>query len=216
VVVPVWGTGASNYQTKPVGFGLAYCINGSCAAGTVGNVGALTVGSGGFLQIVGTTTLNPFGDTDLTFAFAFGGAAASGITSVELPGFSGFQTDVQACDPTGETLLPCPASSSGATATRNAAGDITFTATSAAGLPTNVVDVVGVATDVYGVYTDAPEKDLIDPTVIVTYANGTSVSYNALSPTPSTGTAPEPSPLTLLAVGLGTLGLALILRRRAR
>jgi PEP-CTERM motif len=217
--VPVWGTSASNYSTSPRGAALAYCVNGTCALGSLSKADLvpLLTGDGAFLEVAGTTTLNPFGSDDVTLAFAFTGGAASGVTSVELPGLSTFATDVQACDPSATALLPCPATSSGATATRNTAGDITFTATSASGLPTNVVDVVGVATDVYAVYTDAPIKDLVDPIVVVTYADGGSISYNALSlMSPSTGKVPEPSALSLLALGLASLGLGMILRRRAR
>jgi hypothetical protein len=215
VSVPLWGAGAGNYTLTPKGDGLAYCINGVCSAGSLskGAIVPLLTGDGGFLEIAGTTNLNPWGSSDVTLAFAFAGNAANGVVSVALPGFSTYSTDVQACDPSVSALLPCPPSGSGATAGRDSAGNITFSATSATGLPVNAL-LVGDATDVYAVYTDAPMSALVDPNVTVTYANGGMSSFAGLSlMAPSTG-VPEPSSLGLLAAGLASLSLGLSLRRR--
>jgi hypothetical protein len=216
--VPLWGTTASNYTTSPKGTALVTCLNGICAAGglTSSELTDLLSGRGAFLELAGTTNLNPFGDDDVTFAIALGGSRADGVQSVEIPGLSTWSTDVQACDPSVSSLLPCPTTGSGATAARDSDGDITFSATSTTGLPVNPV-LIGQATDVYAIYTDAPVSKLgPDPTALITYANG-QAEYVALSLlAPTTGTVPEPSILGLLAAGLGILGFGLGLRRRAR
>lgn len=217
VSVPIWGTGASNYTTSPKGSFLTHCIDGTCAGGGLSSteLDSLLTGAGGFLEIAGTTNLNPFGSNDLIFAVAFGGAAADNVQSVEIPGLSSWSIDVQACDPGLSSLLPCPATGSGATAARDSHGDVTFSATSGS-FPVNPV-LVGQATDVYAIYTDAPKSALgPDPTIIITYSNGSTVDYSALSlMPPSTGTVPEPSVLGLFAAGLAALGLGMGLRRRS-
>jgi hypothetical protein len=173
----------------------------------------LLTGNGGFLEIAGTTNLNPFGSGDVTLAFAFAGGAADGVVSVVVPGVSTYMTDVQACDPSVSSLLPCPPTGSGANAARDSAGNITFSATSAAGLPVNML-LVGDATDVYAIYTNAPASALIDPMVTITYASGDVSTFAGLSLMPSS-TVPEPSALALLAAGLASLWLGVTLRRRA-
>jgi hypothetical protein len=216
--VPLWGTTASNYTTSPKGKALARCIDGVCATGGVSSSELLSLlsGTGGFLELAGTTNLNPWGDDDVVFAVAFGGDAADGVQSVEIPGLSSWSTDVQACDPSLSSLLPCPSSGSGAVAARDSDGDVTFSATSSTGFPVNPV-LIGQATDVYAVYTDAPISKLgPDPMVVVTYSNGSTVDYSGLSLLAPTTTVPEPSVLGLLAAGLATLGFGLGLRRRAR
>jgi hypothetical protein len=212
VSVPVWGTGASNYMS-PTGTGLAYCTNSSCGVGQLTLEQIASDLDGGIVEIAGTTNLNPFGADDLTFAFAVGNV--SPIASVELPGFSTYSTDVQACDP--NLAIPCPSTDSGGNATRDTLGDITFSATASTGLPTQTVSFLNV-TDVYAIYTDAPISALIDPSGTITYTDGSTASFDALGLTPpsSTGSVPEPSALALLAAGLATLGLGMSLHRRSR
>lgn len=213
VPVPVWGSTASNYTTSPTGTMLAYCDNGNCATGSLTAIQIADDLDGGFLEIAGTTNLNPFGANDLTFAFADGNTNA--LASVELPGFSTWSTDVQACDP--NLGIPCPSTDSGANATRDTLGDITFSATATTGLPTQTVAFLNV-TDVYAVYTNAPISDLIDPTATITYVDGQTANFDALGlmPPSSTGSVPEPSVLALLAAGLASLWLGMSLRRRPR
>jgi hypothetical protein len=221
--VPVYGSTASNYLVKPTGTGLAYCFNGACSAGSLTLEDIATMfssGDGGFLEVAGTTNLNPIGgSSDVTLAFVFGGAAANGVTSVTVPGLSTWSTDVQACEPTNSGTLPCPSADSGADAARDSLGDITFSATSTAGLPTNTLDLITL-TDVYGIYTGAPISKLgPDPTVLVTYSNGTTAEFAGLSllaPSSTGPTVPEPSTLALLALGLAGLWLGASRRRRIR
>lgn len=228
VSVPVWANTASNYTATPTGTGVAYCVDDeTCVSGSltkedVVNMGLIS-GNGGWAEIVGTTNLNPFGSNDLTFAFALGGSAANDVVSVDLPGFSTYLTDVQACDPTAAGGLPCPSSDSGANASRDSAGNITFTATAGTGLPVNTIEVdgipIGSATDIYAVYTNAPVSALsYDPSVLVTYESGSTAYFSGLSLTApsSSSTVPEPSTLGLLAAGLAALSLGLSRRRRAR
>jgi PEP-CTERM motif len=217
VSVPLWGTTASNYTVTPMGTGLAYCISGTCSAGSLSGSAILPLltGSGAFLEVAGTTNLNPFGSNDITLAFAFSGSAADGVLSVALPGFSTYSTDVQACDPSVSALLPCPPSGSGANAARDSSGNITFSATANTGLPVNPL-LVGDATDVYAIYTNAPISALIDPTVTITYVTGGTSSFNGLSLMPPSSSVPEPATLALLAAGLASLGLVFSLRRGAR
>jgi hypothetical protein len=212
VSVPVYGSGAGNFESHPTGTGVAWCAGDTCGTGQLTLLQIADDLDGSFLEIAGTTNLNPFGADDLTFAFAIGNEPP--VASVELPGFSNWSTDVQACDP--NLSIPCPSTDSGANAARDTAGNITFSATSMAGLPTQTVSFLTV-TDVYAVYTNAPVSALAgDPSALVTFTDGSSDSFSALSLTPqSTGTVPEPSMLALLAAGLASLGLGLGLRRRS-
>jgi len=210
--VPVYGPGAGNFQAHPSATGLAWCAGQTCGTGQLSLLQIADDLDGSMLEIAGTTSLNPFGANDLTFAFAVGNEPP--VASVELPGFSNWETDVQACDP--DLSIPCPSTDSGANASRDMGGDITFAATSTAGLPTQTVSFLTV-TDVYAVYTNAPISALAgDPSALVTFTDGSSDSFAALSLTPqSTGTVPEPSMLALLAAGLATLGFGMGLHRRS-
>lgn len=224
VAVPEWGTAASNYTTSPTGKGVAYCVDDeACASGSLSKSDIVSLGllsgDGGWVEIVGTTNLNPFGSNDLTFAFALGGGAANDVASVDLPGFGAYSTDVQSCDPTAAGILPCPTTGSGANASRDSAGNISFMATSTTGLPVNTIAVdgipIGSLTNVYAVYTNAPVSALsFDPLVPVTYENGHTSYFSGLSLQPSSTTVPEPSTLGLLMAGL--VGLGMRLRRRQR
>ena len=220
VSVPVYGSGDSNYQSKVTGTGLQYCFNTTCGTGSLTLLQIATdfdTGDGGLLEVAGTTNLNPGGSSVLTFAFALGGVDASDVASVTVPGLSTWDTDVQACTP--NLALPCPSTDSGAAATRDTAGNITFWATdTTTGLPVNSVDGIAV-TDVYGIFTNAPLDKLgADPMVVVTYTNGTTLDFSGLTllAPSSTGTVPEPSMLALLAAGLAILGLGMGMRRRAQ
>lgn len=214
VGVPVYGSGASNFQTSPTGTGLAYCTSGGCAMGslTLNQIGAAL--DGGFVEIAGTTNLNPFGSDDLTLAIVLG--LDKPVASVELPGFSTWSTDLQACSP--NLAIPCASTNSGANAARDSAGNITLLATSMTGLPTQDVDGL-IITDVYAIYTNAPVSDLVDPLLTVTFSDGSPAeTFSALSlmAPASTGTVPEPSALALLAAGLAALWLGMGLRRRSK
>jgi len=213
VSVPVYGSGASNHQSSPTGTGLEWCAGSGCGTGQLTLLQIASDLDGSLVEIAGTTNLNPFGADDVTFAFAIGNE--SPIASVELPGFSTWSTDVQGCDP--NLGIPCPSTDSGANATRDTMGDITFSATATTGLPTQTVSFLNV-TDVYAVYTNAPASALAgDPSALVTFTDGFTESFSALSLTaPTTGTVPEPSMLSLLAAGLAALGLGMGLRRRSR
>jgi PEP-CTERM motif len=213
VSVPVYGSSAGNHQSSPTGTGLAWCAGSSCGTGQLTLLEIASELDGSLLEIAGTTNLNPFGADDVTFAFAIGNEPP--VASVELPGFSTWSTDVQGCDP--NLSIPCPSTDSGANATRDLTGDITFSATAATGLPTQTVSFLNV-TDVYAVYTNAPVSALAgDPDALVTFIDGSTESFAALSLTAptTTGAVPEPSMLGLLAAGLATLGLGMGLRRRS-
>lgn len=210
VSVPVYGSSASNHQSSPTGTGLAWCAGQTCGTGQLTLYQIASDLDGSFLEIAGTTNLNPFGADDVTFAFAIGNEPP--VSSVELSGFSTWSTDVQACDP--NLSIPCPSSSSGANAGRDMTGDITFSATATTGLPTQTVSFLSV-TDVYAIYTNAPISALTDPSALLTFTDGDTQSFAALGLKPQTTGVPEPSVLGLFAAGLAALGVGLGLRRRS-
>ena len=144
--------------------------------------------------VVANTAASPYGAGDLAFAFAVN-ISSDFVTSINLPGFAGFQTAVKVSDISslGSGTVPTAASRSGGN------GD---TATFIFGTP-------AFNTGSFTVYTDA--TGFVDPTASINLQSGGTLTLDVLGP----ATVPEPSTWTMLIVGLAGIGL-LAYHRRSR
>lgn len=223
VSVPLFDSSATNWNDNPRIYVDAYCYSGGCSTSVTSgqavplNVLAATLtGTGSFLEIAATTALNPFGSNDLAFGFLIGGNASNGVSSVMLPGFGNYFTDVQSCSE-GISVdgITIPCQGTGISASRDGSGNITFSASST--FPTSSWTYLTYSlqnTGGFAIYTDAPLSALVDPSVTVTYSNGDTQEYAGLGL--STPSVPEPATLGLLSLGLAGLALAMLRRRASR
>ena len=151
------------------------------------------------------TSLNPSG---VVFAFAIMTSNNPTSLGATLPGYSGFTTSVETCDPftattTCGTATGMASRSSGAGDTLSFGSLGTTAVTPPIGSPTYV-------SNLYGIFTNA--SGWVDPKVTV-IDDGSSFMFDGIAPK-STTSAPEPATLGLLALGL--LGTSLARRTRRR
>lgn len=152
-----------------------------------------------------STNLNPGG---VVFAFAIMTSNNPTSLGATLPGYSGFTTSVETCDPftattTCGTATGMAARSSGTGDTLSFGSLGTTAVTPPIGSPTYV-------SNLYGIFTNA--SGWVDPKVTV-IDDGSSFTFDGIAPK-STASAPEPATLGLLALGL--LGTGLARRKRGR
>jgi PEP-CTERM motif len=149
------------------------------------------------------TSLNPGG---VTFAFAITTSNNPTSLSATLPGYAGFMTSVESCDPFASAVT-C-GTATGMAARSGGPGDmLTFSS-----LGTTPILAPGGGTiylsNVYGVFTNAPH--FVDPSVTVS-DGGSTFMFRGVGPA---GTAGVPEPATLGLLGLGLLGAGLVRRNR--
>jgi hypothetical protein len=153
-----------------------------------------------------STNLNPSG---LVFAFVITTSNNPTSLGASLPGYSGFMTSVEACDPFS-TLTTCAGTATGMASRSTGMGD-TLTFGSLGTTP--ISPPVGSPTyfsNLNGIFTNAP--GWVDPMVTVT-DDGSTFLFNGIGPKGSSG-VPEPATLGLFALGL--LGSRLARRTRRR
>ena len=216
--VPVYD-GRAPGTTTLLAAACGYLDGSACTTTTSSLVttGEAILGSpyGGFIEVAGTTGLNPYGSSDIALAFIFAGTDAPYVTSATLSMLSGYSTSVEACGPVfgSSTLEGCASGTTAGMASRSTgAGDsITFSS-----LASNPILGMFPATDGYVVYTNAPMGALIDPNNFTVDVNDQTLSFAGFGLQAPVSSVPEPDALALFGAGVACLLALGLVRRRSR
>jgi hypothetical protein len=148
-----------------------------------------------FEEMAVTTSLNSAG---VSFGFAIAASNNPSALSAALPGFGGFTTAVESCDPLALGSSGVCGRATGTVGRSSGSGDLlTFSSIGTTGVTLPVIGTTFVS-NVYGIFTNAP--GFVDPHVTV-MDDGTPFSFNGIAPQAATS-VPEPATLALLALGL--------------
>ncbi|HUY83890.1 MAG TPA: PEP-CTERM sorting domain-containing protein [Steroidobacteraceae bacterium] len=187
----------------------------------LGTTGIQTASSGvgtlfGFDEIAfKSSTLDPYGPNAVSFAFVVA-STASGPLTLSMTGFTGYSTQVEACDPLAIVAGQSCSGPGAGTVSRTAGGStlnfgsMGLTAATFDGFSANVSNIYGIFTNASGV--NDPGAQVCLPSASV----ATCASFSSLGLTGSTTTSvPEPSTLALFGFGLAGIGFGFMRRKRA-
>jgi hypothetical protein len=158
-----------------------------------------------FEEVAVRTSLNPAG---VSFGFDISASNTPTSLTAALPGFAGFTTAVESCDPFALSNAATCGAITGTAARNSGAGDLL----SFSGIGTTPVSIPGggtlALTNIYGIFTNAPS--FTDPSVTVT-DDGSVFTFRGIAPS---GASSVPEPATAALLSLGLIGTALARRRR--
>jgi hypothetical protein len=151
-----------------------------------------------FEEVAVSTSLNPAG---VSFGFALAASNDPSALSAALPGFGGFMTAVESCDPLSLGSSGVCGKATGTVGRSGGTGGLlTFSSIGTTGVTVPVLGTTFVS-NVYGIFTDAP--GFVDPQVTV-IDDGTTFTFDGIAPQAATS-VPEPATLALLGLGLLSL-----------
>ena len=166
----------------------------------------------GFDEVAFTSsTLDPFGPNAVSFAFAVA-SNSSGPLTLTMSGFTGYATQIEACDPLRLTTgVGCNGTGTGTVSRSTDGSTLNFysmglSSATFNGFPANV-------SNIYGIFTNA--SGFTDPGVQVCDSADICADIHTLGPTGATATSSVPEPASFALLGIGLVGIGFMRRKRA-